>query len=374
MKISKINPYSFKYNNVVKNRQHKNLNTKNIQTLPNCIWFGKSSVFEPKNFLDEIKYENAEKEYSDGIRKNKEGVDKLSEIQNLSLFEKKLFVDEFCRQTGFPSRFAVKQNIDREIINGITGLAEESDFDVLFIGYDKNSSLGRSVALPGSDSDALFYIIDPKAHKEPWYAGMVRWNLKDRINQRILCTHANGLPEVLSVKYIEEGLTLANNALKECNFTISDYERFVANLSDDSNDFVKSAEFNIKLAKHVPKENDSKTQYYKTAMLCELIRSGVVLQNNFDKNLLKRIKESPLYKYSNLMKQEGLSDKLKDKHIKRQGLFRDFKQMSVEEQFDLVTDLIKISFMLPVEGKNEHYFANYGAMGNILEMYAEILA
>lgn len=374
MRVSAVNTYGFKFNNIVQNKQYKNLSVKNIQSMPSCIYFGKSSSFNPKNFLDSIRYENAEKEYSNGIHPNKEGIEKLSKLQGLSLYEKKLFVDEFCKETGFPSRFAVRQNIDKEIVNGITELAKESDFDVKFIGYDKNSSLGRSVALPGSDSDALFYIIDPKEHKEPWYAGMVRWNLKDRINQRILCTHANGLPEVLSVKYIEEGLKLADDAFEKCDFSFSDFERFAENLNDDSNDFVKSAEFNIRLAKQVPKENDSKTQYYKTAMLCELIRNGVVLQNNFDSDLMKKIKQSPLYKYSNLMKQEGLSGKLKNKHVRRQSLFKDFKQMSVEEQFNLVTDLIKISFMLPVEGENEHYFANYGAMGNILEMYAEILS
>lgn len=374
MRVSAVNTYGFKFNNIVQNKQYKNLSVKNIQIMPSCIYFGKSSSFNPKNFLDSIRYENAEKEYSNGIHPNKEGIEKLSKLQGLSLYEKKLFVDEFCKETGFPSCYAVKQNIEKEIINGITELSKEADFDVKFIGYDKNSSLGRNLALPGSDCDALFYIIDPKDNKEPWFAGMIRWNLKDRINQRILCTHAGGLPEVLTETYIEDGLKLADEALKKCGFTSSDYKRFMENINDDSNDFVKSAEFNIRLAKQVPKENDCKTQYYKTAMLCELIRSGVMLQNNLSSDLIEKIRKSPLYKYSNLMKQDGLSSKLKDKHIKRQSLYKDFKQMDTEEQFKLVTDLIKVSFMLPVEGTNEHYFANYGAMGNIVDMYTEILS
>lgn len=376
MKISAINTNNIFRTHFAKNKQNAQfLPQTKTKKMPSFLYFGSSiNQFSPNCFLQEIRYENAEKEYLNGIHQNKEGIEKLSKLQGLSLYDKKAFVDEFCKETGFPSHFAVKQNIETEITNGISKLSKEYNFDVKFIGYDKNSSLGRNLALPGSDCDALFYIIDEKENKEPWFAGMVRWNLKDKINQRILCTHAGGLPEVLTEKYIEDGLKLADKAFEKCNFTATDCKRFEENINDDSNDFVKSAEFNIKLAKQVPKENDCKTQYYKTAMLCELVRSGVILQNNLNDSLTEKIKKSPLYKYSNLMKQDGLSEKLKYKHIKRQSLFRNFKQMNVEEQFKLITDLIKTSFMLPVESENEHYFANYEAMGNIVDMYAELLS
>lgn len=333
-------------------------------------------------FWDDIKYENPEKEYFNSdrgpyIAPNIEAIRKLSILDNLSLRQKKEFIDLFCKETGFPDLDKVKQKAESEIEKSIHFLAQKEDFDVKFIGYDKNSSIGRGVAIPGSDCDALFMIIDPKEHKEPWYPGAIRWQFKDYVNQRVLCTHASGLPEVLSVSYIEEGLKLADEAFQKAEFSSEDIERFEKNLADDTNDFVKSAEFNIRLASFIPKDDDKRTQYYKSAMLVELIRDGIVNENNFSSDFMQKVQKSPLYRFSNLMKQQGLSNKLKAKHQKRLQLINDFKSMSIDEQFNIVRDMIYFSFMQK-NYKHKEYFENIDSnnkneMGNITEMYALIL-
>ncbi len=333
-------------------------------------------------FWDDIKYENPEKEYFNPdrgpyIAPNIEAIRKLSILDNLSLRQKKEFVDLFCIETGFPDLDKVKQKAESEIEQSIHSLAQREDFDVKFIGYDKNSSIGRGVAIPGSDCDALFMIIDPKEHKEPWYPGAIRWQFKDFVNQRLLCTHASGLPEVLSVSYIEKGLKLANEAFQKAEFSSEDIERFEKNLADDTNDFVKSAEFNIRLASFIPKDDDKRTQYYKSAMLVELIRDGIVNENNFSPDFMRKIKKSPLFRFSNLMKQRGLNNKLKEKHLKRLQLIKDFKSMSLDEQFSIVRDIIYFSFMQK-NYEHKEYFENIDSnnqneMGNIIEMYSLIL-
>ena len=62
-------------------------------------------------------------------------------------------------------------------------------------------------------------IIDTKEHKEPWYAGKIKWDFKDYVNQRILSTPANHLPEVLSIGFIQQGLDMAQDAFKKCDFS-----------------------------------------------------------------------------------------------------------------------------------------------------------
>lgn len=333
-------------------------------------------------FWDDIKYENAECEYYSPergtyIAPNNEALKKLEVLKVFSLSEKKKFTELFCRETGFPNLAMVKAKTEHEINSVIHRLSEQEDFDVLFTAYDKNSSLGRGTALPGSDCDALFMIIDPKSHKEPWYPGFIRWRFKDFVNQRLLCTHAAGLPEVLSLKYIEEGLELAEQAFKRAGFNEEDFLKFERNLHDSSNDFVSSAEFNIRLAGFVPRDIEKRTLYYKTAMLAELLRDGEIIENNFSSEFIKRVKESPLYKYSNLMKQRGLDGKFKEKHLKRMQMVRDFGSKSTEEQFELIKDMIYASFLLNNFSHKEYFvnldINNNDEMGNISEMYAKIL-
>ncbi len=210
--------------------------------------------------------------------------------------------------------------MENEALRAIHTLADKNNFDIMFIGYDKNCSVGRSTALPGRDCDALFVIIDTSKHEEPWFAVQMRWQFKDLVNQRILNTPANSLPEVLSTDFIEEGLELADFAFKDANFNAMDLERFKENLFDDSKDFVKAGEFNIRLAERLPLDACTRDKFYKTAMFVELIRSGKIIENNFNEAFLNRIKKSPLYEYSNIIHQEGFSELPKAKHKKEQNL------------------------------------------------------
>ena len=221
-------------------------------------------------------------------------------------------------------------------------------------------------------------IIDTGEHKEPWYVGKMRWDFKDNVNQRILSTLASHLPEVLSTEFIKEGLEIAQKAYDECNFSKEDLKKFEGLLDDNSNDFVKSAEFNIRLAQKAPEGYLNREKYYKTAMLAEIIRHGVICENNLDRELYYEIKNSPLYKYSNLMKQSGLKRSLKSKYSERKELEKNFYDMKPEEQFQLVKDILYFSFNQVQDNENKKYFSNVSSdnndeMGNIEKMYNLIL-
>ena len=354
----------------------------------NTSFRGLSAVknFNAASFLRELRFENACKkylffanigdktEYTEKVLQNKEAIEKLKILDNLTSSQQENFIDAFCSITGFPNFKSVVKNIENEIISSISGLAKKEDFDIKFVGYDANCSVGRGLPIPGSDCDGLFMIIDTKKHKEPWYPGKIRWDFKDYVNQRILSTPANHLPEVLSTDFIDKGLQIAQKAFEQCNFSKTDLKVFEELLHDDSKDFVKSAKFNIVLAQKIPNEGLNREMYYKTAMLAEIIRDGKICMNNFDRELYKKIITSPLYRYSNIIKQRGLKKSLKSKYISRQTLENDFYKMDTNERFELIKDILYFSFNKTRKDKNEKYFSNIGIdsfdeMGNIETMY-----
>ncbi len=339
--------------------------------------------FCAENFLNAIRYENPQKKYvtickdykfpQEMIAPNKEAQAFIRVLDNLNLEQKKEFIQAFCNETGFPNLSFVRKNMEAEITENIHSMAQKNNFDVKFVGYDSNCSVGKNTAYPGSDCDALFVIIDTKGDKTPWFAGQMRWEFKDNVNQRILSTPAGSLPELLSTDFIEDGLKIADSAYMQTDFNEDDLRRFCENLYDNSKDFVKAAEFNIELAGYLPENSEIRDKFYKTAMFVELFREGQILENNFSKEFSDKIKKSPLYKYSNIIRQCGLKSDLKEKHKKRIETAEKFHKMSTKVQFQLILDMIKSSLYMN-DTKSSELFANVDSsgndeMGNIFEMY-----
>lgn len=336
-----------------------------------------------EDFFNKLKYENAQSKYirknvTDGktfqeiIDENKEAQQFARQLEKLTPSQQEETVKMYSQQTGFPNLKEVRTNMEKEVVSALHEMAEKENFQVKFIGYDKNCSLGRTLALPGSDVDALYMIIDYK-DKPDWFSGAMRWKYKDLVNQRLVNTPAGHLPEVLSMSFLNDGLKLASNAFEENNFSQTELEKFRENLTDSSNDFVKSAEFNIRLAEKLPDDTLTRDKFYKTAMLVELIREGIILENNFSEDFIEKVKASPLYKYSNIMKMQGFRDKQKRKYLDRIKLTQNFNGLDKQEQFEIVKSLIYASLNI-FDTKYENLFNNKNAqgqdeMGNIRDMY-----
>ncbi|MBQ8848025.1 MAG: hypothetical protein IJ003_03690 [Candidatus Gastranaerophilales bacterium] len=337
--------------------------------------------FNPKDFLEETSKTNVQKQYfkyvngvydASEILNNKLAPFLISQLDNLSYHQKEKFIQEYCLQTGFPDLKLVRQFAEHDIFKVAHKLGKNMGFKPVFIGYDKNCSMGRGFAFPGSDCDALFIIIDDSKSSTEYCAQKARWQLKDEINQNLVSTPANSLPEVLSISYIEKGLKLAKDAYYKAGFSVYDLEGFENNLDNSSNDFVAAADFNIRLAELLPEDIATREQYYKTAMFVELYREGAVIESQIPFDLAKEIKNSPLYKYSNIIRQQGLQNSLKKKYVDRKYAIVNFDKMTVEEKFNLIRDIMRNSYGLG-DIKNPNLFSNAQSMGNILEMYDLIL-
>ncbi len=317
----------------------------------------------------------------DEILPNKEVGQMLSDLDDCNKKEKEEMVKSFENLTGFFDFKKIKEKADKEIVSSVYKLLDMHDplnhDDLKFIGYDRNCSLGRSLAMPGSDADALYIIVDDSKSDNKWITAQMRWELKDIVNQRILSTPANHLPEVLSVKFLEKGLKLADEAYSKADFSSEDLSQFEQNLHNSSKDFVKCGDFNIRLAELLPDDTQTRDEFYKTAMLVELIRNGEILINNLPKEFIKKVKASPLYKYSNLVRQEGLKDSEKYKYQTRKKLQKDYQKGNIDTKFAIIKELIKENYNSGSD-KNNSMFSNtqengLDAMGNINEMWDRIM-
>ena len=331
-----------------------------------------NSIKLDRGFYWEI-FEGGEKfvENTNAINKLREGFDRIESKE----FLKKGFVEHFCEETGFPNLEKVSENIEREILQKIEEYASTIHTKVLFAGYDKNCSVGKKMAFPGSDCDGMYFVFDDGNYSTP----CARWDAVRNINQRLVSTKDNSLPELFKLSEIKYHIAYANKGFKDLKRELNakDYEKFKENLNYDGTDFVKAAEFNIRLAKNIP--FDKKNEVAMLGFLTEILRSGRVLANNFDDKTLNLIKRSPMYKYSNILRQDAFNNLSKMKIKARQEIQTGFNKMKDEDKYELIKNIVLASYSQPVSAKFEKYFKNNGygnnintELGNILEMYRKL--
>ena len=287
----------------------------------------------------------------------------LKSLENLPAQQKKVFVDEYCKFSGFPNLCEVTAKIDSDILNNVNKMCKNGDNTALFAGYNINSSVGRNMAFPGSDCDGLFVVVE-KPLSEKVNFGI----LGESINQRLVSTTGEHYPEVYPVSDILKAIEKSETVFRK-SVTEEKLELYKSNLLYDGNNHIKAAQFNIDIANGIENIYD-KDMVCRAAFFAELLRAGKVLLNNIDKNTADFIKNSALYKYSNLFRQEGLKNKLKPKLINRQKLCHDFWNKNDEEKFEVCKDIFASS-LGEKSIKNSAGFEEFD-MGNTIELYQKI--
>ena len=288
----------------------------------------------------------------------------IEKIDNLTSKEKKQFVKAFCEETGFPNLDDVQKKMDNEIKRAIEVCFKDSDAKPLFAGYSSVCSVGRAVALPGSDCDGLFIVSNKSYGKNV----PVRSDIGNEINQRILDTQGTHYPELFAIDELMPYVQMADEIFEEIK-TTEKIESYKQNLMRSNQDFIKAGEFNLDIASKI-NNNQDKNMMYLTAMFVELIRSGHVLINNLDEDLLKKIKKSALYKYSNIVRQEGFKDNIKPKWANRVKMTSEFNSKSDEEKFEICRGILKASMGIHEQNPSNMY-ADFD-MGNISELNSKL--
>ena len=286
----------------------------------------------------------------------------IEKLKKLSPLEKRAFVKEYCEMTGFPDLEAVSKKIENEILTNFEKGCELEDSKPLFVGYDINNSIGRRKALPGSDCDGLICITEDSKHNPSLY-------LAHTVNQRIINMSGMHYPESLSLPFLKYCISTAEELSAQIASPdkIAQYEK---NLSYDGKSWIKAAQFNIDLASKT-REYWEKQYVFRACLFVEKLRAGKILLNNLPEDFIKYVKNTAIYKYSNIARQEALQKTLKPKIANRDEFCRRFNEMKLNEKFEICRELFEISLGKNSTSRTKEIFEPFD-FGDMLEMYDKI--
>jgi len=321
---------------------------------PHINFRSNSQVQKVEDYLDKIKNINAKVWEGEECIDNPEAQEFLPFLDSLvNDFEKRIFIDKYKEMTGFPDFDTVSKNIRTEVTARIYQLGRQENFIPLYCGFNLSCSAGKNLALPGSDIDGLVFLIETK---KPEKTQFYRYLLGQSINQRLLETDAGHYPEVISVQELCHFISEAESSFKKENFSNAELRKFEHNINELNPDFVKAAEFNMRLTKNISSINypkgskqyeDYKYGFLATCLLIENYRQNSknnTIFDNLDAETRELIESSCLYKYSNITQQSALSQHTKDKLIFRKNFFQDFGNFDLKKQFETIKALIYQSF------------------------------
>lgn len=284
----------------------------------------------------------------------------VNKLDNLTKKQKKEFVRIFCEKTGFPNLDKVQEKMDNEILRAIAVAFAKTDNRPVFAAYSSNCSVGKSTALPGSDCDGLFIV----AAKPLNLNEINRFKIGTEINQRILETQGSHFPELFSIDELIPYIELSNKIFEKIK-TEQKIENYEKNLLRSDQDFVKAGEFNIDIESYIKDEN-TKNMLYLTAFFVEEYRAGHILLNYIDNDIKDLIETSAMYKYSNVVRQEGFKNNSKPKWDNRIKMCSEFESKSDDEKFKICSEILKSTMGV----KQENISGSYDDfdMGNILDL------
>ena len=142
------------------------------------------------------------------IRKdNYSFLDKLS-----SYVDKSAFIEKFCEFTKFPNIREVSEKIDRtfkdclsNISRNLNGYGYDTTYTVVDSGYDPTCSVGLKKALPGSDLDKGYIILQGNGYNDEEVVNKFKGELWNNLDQRIVSlNHPDTFPAVYTKKQVKE--------------------------------------------------------------------------------------------------------------------------------------------------------------------------
>ncbi len=298
----------------------------------------------------------------------------VDEIDSLTESQKKLFIKSFEEKTGFPDLKEVSRRIEKEAKRALLQTSEELGINVVMSNYNPTCSVGKGVALPGSDIDGWFIIIDGmEDDKKPFLKA-----LQKNVNPLLLSIVKNKttdyppdiVPKSQFLEVIEESDKVFNSDPEFNSF--QELEKFSKKLNTQYENWVEAGEFNIKIARYLPKE--VRLPFLRAGIILENLREGTPFINSLNKQEIENIVSSALYKYSNSQQEHIYKTALKAKHLPRIKALESYSEMNLDEKFALIKSVIQIGYVAQrsnVREQEKSFFADHGC-GNMDELMAKI--
>jgi len=344
--------FNSKINRKIQPKQNKSENKVSNTALFNAYYI-------PLNFKGNAK---VDKLISD-IGHNGSEPDILLEISKLDNAESRRFVRKYCEKTGFPDLKKVNANMKNHAIGVLSSAAQAAGVDILYAGFHKQCSAASSLALPGSDLDAMGVILTGNQQQIYDFKGFL-WDNFDPSFVSIRKDYE--FPDVYSLDQLYEWTKLIDEIVEEEGLYKKEAE-YLANLREQK-DFEKALEFNIDIAHSISKYSKeelrsrapSVAEYieYETpknttqsiSSLLESLREGNILISNENltpeqRRKLRAVKESYLYKYGNICMQGAQYD-IKPKLLRRKKLINEenFAKLSITQQKNLILRMLYESY------------------------------
>lgn len=290
--------------------------------------------------------------------------------------DKKIFIDEYRKFTGFPNLEETSNKIINEfkrVIHIATEYVNTNSSEpgkVIIAGHDSVCSVGHRKAFPGSDLDKGYVIIEGN---HPFWSdeklvAEYKGQLWEHLDQRLLSVnHKDAFPNVYTKKQVLTTMKKLDTIIKldEQIFKYFMYKRL------RETDPVRGAEFNIMVAKKLPETKD-KIEAKNFAYLIETIRDGEasIFPTHSDSPSLieihKAMQNSQFCWLSNVTQMGAISRNysdlgaLKSKIANRERLESDFDNWDIDQQYEVIKEVIK-----GMSGDESDRFSEYFGGGDL---------
>lgn len=317
------------------------------------------------------------------LKNPKTGPEIINKIEKITSKEDKVqFIKNFCKETGFPKLDTVSKKIEDHTLDITEKAAKESNVKVLYSGYNSTCSVGKNCALPGSDIDTWFTIIDGTEEEKGKFLGKIQ-ELANPLLLSVTKSRTDDYPDAITKKEFLESLKVADDIFKasaKLQKKVAIYENNLNNLYED---WTKAGEFNIDFARSLKNDKDKTPIAVRAALVTEIMRNGKPFIQAFEKADKDTITNSCLYKYSNTQQMKMHKSTLKDKHLRRLEEAKKFNDLNTDEKFNLIKNIIALTFKdnrnkLYTEtssefDQNANLFKSY-ACGNMGDMFKYLLS
>lgn len=311
------------------------------------------------------------------LKKPETSAEIVGEIDKLHTAEQKTaFVQSFCDETGFPNLAEVSKRIEDHAREVTQKAAEQSGVRVLYSGYNSTCSVGKDCALPGSDIDGWFTIIDGNEDDKGKFLGKVK-ELTNPLLLSVTGSRTDDRPDVVTKDEFFGSLKIADDVFKSSKEMQGKTANYQRNIDALHTDWTQAGEFNIDLARSIQYDKD-KTPMVRAALVCEILKNGRHFTPRLEEPI---ISDNPLYQFSNTQQMQKHQKTLKDKHLRRLEELAKFGTMSTDEKFDLVKSIIRLTFKsnrnaLYTEATEQQHgglFKSY-AHGNMDALFKKLLS
>jgi hypothetical protein len=214
-------------------------------------------------------------------------VDKENPFEN-----KQREIREYSELTGFPDLEAISSKILEAAKINMTRAALKAGVNIKFSGYDQSCSVGRNLALPGSDLDGWYIVIDgDEVSKKVFHSELVQ-----TLNPQVI--DPDSISEV-QIVLLSEVMQLGNE---------SDFER------------------------HQRTQN--------VALATDILRNEWLIADNLSPEERVEILQLRLTEKNHFMEKDVHGDSIKFKLQKRIELSEQFQNLTQEEQY-LILQIIQ---------------------------------